>query len=719
MKHWKVGALAAGYLLFTISLIYSQGTPRKVDWPVYGGDAGATRYSALNQINQSNVSQLQVAWSYDAGDGTGSLQTNPLIINGVLYGYTTSQKIFAADAATGKEIWKFDPGTPGRGNNRGISYWKSGSDQRIFAPVQNYVYALDATTGKPVPSFGTDGRIDVRADLRGGVTGNSASVGHAPVVYKDLVIFAGRVGEALPAAAGDVRAYDARTGKLRWTFHTIPHPGEYGYDTWPKDAWTFSGNLASWAGMSLDDKRGIVYIPVANPINMFIGRDRVGDNLFSDSVLALNAETGERIWHFQVTKHDLWDRDMPVPPVLVTVKRDGKVIDAAAQATKAGYLFLFDRTNGTPLFPIEYRKVPTSSVPGEKTADTQPFPVKPEPFARQLLTEDMLTTRTPQAHANVLARFRKMASGGQYVPPSIGKDTVSLPGMDGGAEWGGSAFDPDTGLLYVNSNEMVWLYALAETPAPGTAVSGKGLYLRECASCHGEDMSGAPPAIPSLVGIGGRMSEAVVRTTIFNGGSRMPGFPTLAPEYINALVQFVAKGEESVVPIPATTTPPPYDTEYRFTGHHKFLDPDGYPAIAPPWGTLNAIDLNTGDYAWRIPFGEYPDLVAKGIRNTGSENYGGPIVTAGGLVFIGATNYDNKFRAFDKKTGKLVWETTLPFAGNATPATYEVDGRQYIVIAASGMGNHGQQMGRPVQQGARYVAFALPPSAIAKGTAAR
>ena len=428
MKHWKVGALAAGYLAFTMSLIYSQEAPRKVDWPVYGGDAGHTLYSSLKQINASNVNQLQVAWSYDAGDGSGSLQTNPLIIDGVMYGYTTGQRVFAVNAATGQQIWKFDSGAPGRGNNRGLSYWKSGADQRIFAAAQNYVYSLDAKTGKPVPSFGTGGRIDVREDLRGGVTGNSGALGNAPVIYKDLVIFAGRTGESLPQAPGDVRAYDARSGKLRWTFHTLPHPGEYGYDTWPKDAWTFSGNLANWPGMSLDEKRGIVYVPVANPINMFIGRDRLGDNLFADSVLALNAETGERIWHFQVTKHDLWDRDVPVPPTLVTVKRDGKLVDAVAQTTKQGWLFLFDRTNGTPLFPIEYRKVPKSNIPGEVTADTQPFPVKPAPFARQLLTEDMLTNRTPQAHANVLARFRQMVSGASTSRRASARTRSASPG---------------------------------------------------------------------------------------------------------------------------------------------------------------------------------------------------------------------------------------------------------------------------------------------------
>ena len=709
MKPWKMGMMLAGYLLLTIPALYSQAPQQNVDWPVYGGTPGSVRYSSLKQINQSNVNQLKVAWTYNAGDGPGTLETNPIIVNGVLYGYTPTQRVFALEAATGKEIWKFDSGNSGRGNNRGLAYWSSGNDQRIFAPGQRYLYALDARTGQPVPSFGQGGRIDVQADLRGDPDTISAAVGHAPIVYKDNVIFAGRTGESLPAAPGDVRSYDARTGKLRWSFHTLPRPGEYGYDTWPKDAWTYSGNLASWAGMSLDERRGIVYVPVANPINMFIGRDRLGDNLFSDSLLALNADTGERIWHFQTIKHDLWDRDLPAPPTLVTVMRNGKPIDAVAQTTKHGYVFLFDRANGTPLFPIEYRKVPASNIPGERAADSQPFPTKPEPFARQQLTEDLLTKRTPQAHAAVLTQFRKMVSGGQFVPASIGKDTVSFPGMDGGAEWGGPAFDPESGLLYVNSNEMVWLYALAEAAPPGASLSGKQLYVAHCASCHRDERTGAPPAIPSLVGVGDRMAQPDVRSIIFYGGSRMPSFPTLAPEFINAIVQYVTRGEETMVATPAGATPPPFDAEFRFTGHHKFLDPDGYPAITPPWGTLSAINLNTGEYAWKIPLGEYPDLAAQGLKNTGSENYGGPVVTAGGLVFIAATNFDKKFRAFDKKTGKLLWETTLPFPGNATPATYQINGRQYIVIAASGGGVlHNQRNPRGVQQGASYVAFALP-----------
>lgn len=712
MRLLRLGVVLAGYLFVTISVMYSQSASTDVQWPVVAGNAGGMRYSPLKQINASNVNQLQVAWSYDVSDAPGTLETNPIIVNGVLYGYTPGQRVFAVNAATGQELWKFDSGAPARGNNRGVAYWRDGSQERIFAANREHVFSLDAKTGKPDPKWGEGGRIDFRADLRGGAEGTAGALGHPPVIYKDLVIFAGRTGENLPVAPGDIRAYDARTGKLRWRFHTVPHPGEFGYDTWPKDAWTYTGNVASWQGMSLDDPRGIVYVATANPVNMFIGRDRLGDNLFANTLLALDANTGKRLWHFQTVKHDIWDRDLPSPPSLFTVRRDGKNVDAVSITTKTGHVFIFDRVTGTPLFPIEYKKYPASNIPGEVASETQPLPTKPEPFARQLLTADMVTRRTPQAHAAAMAQFKKMVSNGQFVPPSVGKDTVSFPGMDGGAEWGGTAFDPDTGLLYVNSNEMVWLYALAENPKPGAAVSGKDLYNTECASCHRDDRTGAPPAIPSLVDISKRMTVAEVRAVVFYGSGRMPGFPTLPPDHTNAIVSYVRDGVESSVPIPANAKPVPWDTQYRFTGHHKFLDIDGYPAITPPWGTLNAIDMNTGEYAWKIPLGEYPELVAKGMPNTGSENYGGPIVTAGGLVFIAATNYDKKFRAFDKKTGKLVWETTLPFTGNATPATYEISGRQYIVIATSGAGRApAQRNTRPPQAGGRYIAFALPESA--------
>lgn len=679
------------------------------EWPVYGGGPESIRYSGLKQINRSNVGHLEIAWKFDTEDGPGVLQCNPIILAGVLYANTPKHKAFALEAATGKLLWIFDSGIKGRGPNRGVTYWADGSDKRIFAAIQQYLYALDARTGKPIPGFGKHGRIDLREDLGRDPEKQSVVLTSPGIIYKDLLITGGRDAETLPASPGDIRAYDVRNGKLRWSFHTIPHPGEFGYDTWPKDAWTYIGAANNWAGMSLDVKRGIVFVPTGSAASDFYGANRIGDNLFANSLIALNAATGQRIWHFQAVKHDLWDRDFPSPPSLVTVKRDGRTLDAVAQTTKHGHVFLFERAHGEPLFPIGYRKYPPSTVDGEIAAETQPLPTKPAPFARQLLTENILTTRTPAAHQAALEAFRNIRSEGQFVPPSVGQDTVVFPGFDGGAEWGGPAFDPETGLLYVNANEMAWLEALAETPRGGN--SGRDLYLKHCASCHRDDLTGAPPQFPALVAIGNRRTPDEVNRIIWDGGGRMPSFSTLPPDAIGAIVRYITRGEDKTEITRVDTAPSPIDLKYRFTGYHKFLDPEGYPAILPPWGTLNAINLNTGDYAWKVPLGEYPELAEKGMRNTGSENYGGPIVTAGGLVFIAATNFDKKFRAFDKKTGELLWETTLPFAGNATPATYEVDGRQFVVIAAGG-GKAGQfePMSRRGESGGIYVAFALPQS---------
>jgi quinoprotein glucose dehydrogenase len=671
------------------------GKPGQRDWPSYGGAPENDHYSSLAQINRKNVNRLEVAWSFDTGE-QGGLQTSPLEVDGVLYGITPTQKLFALDAASGKLLWKFDSGIRGTQPDRGLAYWTDGKDKRILVGVMNFVYALDAVTGKPVASFGKSGRIDLRDDLGRDPSTLSIYLTSPGVIYKDLLIVGGREPETLPAPPGDIRAYEVRSGKLRWSFHTIPHPGEFGYNTWPKDAWKVSGAANNWAGMSLDAKRGIVYVPTGSAAMDFYGADRVGNDLFADCVLALNAETGERIWHFQEVKHDIWDRDLPAPPVLLTVKRDGKKVDAVAQTTKQGFVYLFDRANGEPLFPIEYKKFPESDVPGEVASIEQPLPSKPAPYARQTISEDTLTTRTPEAHQWALERFRKFRSAGQFVPFSVGKDTVVFPGFDGGAEWGGPAVDRETGMIYVNANEVAWTGALTENAGEGSV---RSIYLNQCGVCHGENMEGSPPAMPSLVGVVDRNTPAEVTATIKNGKGRMQGFPNLTDEQVFALVTYLSTGESKEL---TSSGPVPVSMKYRFTGYHKFLDPDGYPAITPPWGTLTAIDLNTGAQAWKIPLGEYPELAAKGLDKTGSENYGGPVVTAGGLVFIGATNFDKKFRAFDKVTGKLLWEMKLPFSGNATPITYEVDGRQFVVIAAGG--------GKDPRSasGGMYVAFALP-----------
>ena len=671
------------------------------EWPAYGGGADDIRYSSLRQINRKNVKQLQMAWSFDTGDAfRGSeFQCNPLVIGGVLYSTTPKLNVVALEAATGKLLWRFDPneGQPviSKMRNRGVNYWTDGQQARIYFAVRQYLYSLDAKSGKPDTSFGEKGRLDLRDQIR--EPRYMVSLTSPGIVYKDLLIIGSLTSETLPTAPGDVRAYDVRSGKLRWSFHTIPHPGEFGYETWPKDAWTYSGSANNWCGMALDVARGLVFVPTGSAAFDFYGANRTGDNLFANSLIALKADSGERVWHFQDVHHDIWDRDFPSPPSLVTLRKNGRAVDAVAQTTKQGVVYLFDRQTGKPLFPIEERPAPASDIPGEITAKTQPYPVGPEPFARQILTEDMLTQRTPEAHRAVLEKFKTLRSAGQFIPGSR-QGTIIFPGYDGGAEWGGSAFDPESGLLYVNANEMAWILTMLERQAPDTQLSGKSLYASNCSACHKADMSGGPPEFPALVGLKSKLSEQQVAALLKAGSGRMPSFAHLGADAIKAIANYVLSGEDATV---AGKESSQFFMHFINDGYTKFLDPDGYPAVKPPWGTLNAINLNTGKIAWKIPLGEFPALVQQGLRNTGSENYGGPVVTAGGLVFIAATNFDKKFRAFDKATGELLWETTLPFAGNATPATYEVNGRQFLVIAAGG--------GKSKEaSGGTIVAFALP-----------
>ena len=686
----------------------ARATSTSLKWG-YGGGPEQRRYSPLKQINRGNVKRLAVAWTYDTGE-PGAMQTQPLVVGDVLYGYTPTHKTFAVNAGTGAQLWVFDSGIRGTGPDRGLMYWASGNDRRVFSAVDNFIYALDAATGKAIETFGTNGRIDLRENLGRDPKLQNVRLTSPGAIYRDLMIVGGRLNESLPTSPGDVRAYDVRTGALRWSFHTIPHPGEFGYETWPKEAWEYSGAANSWPGMAVDERRGLVFVPTGSAASDFHGADRLGDNLFANSLIALEAETGKRVWHFQFVRHDIWDRDLPSPPTLVTVRRDGRTIDAVAQATKSGHLFVFDRATGQPIFPIEYKTYPRSTVPGEVASETQPLPTKPAPFSRQSLNADLLSNRTPAVHQWALEQFKGFRSDGQFVPLAVDQQTVVFPGFDGGAEWGGQAFDPETGLYYVNANDIAWTGGLA--PNTGGR-SGQSMYLQHCASCHRDDRQGTPPQIASLVGIADRLTFADIVAAIRQGRGRMPGFPQLEGATVNAIAQFVLTGQD----VPAgrgdqgdgsdsgrgrgAAIDPRINNDFRFTGYRKFLDSDNFPAIAPPWGTLNAINLNTGEYAWKIPLGEYPELARQGRTNTGTENYGGPIVTAGGLVFIAATNHDRKIRAFDKATGALLWEATMPSSGNATPAMYEVNGRQFVVVAAGGGKS---PTGGP---GGVYVAFAL------------
>jgi quinoprotein glucose dehydrogenase len=686
--------------------------PEQREWRTHGGDPGHTQHSRLAQIDTTNVARLKPAWTFNTGDaradGRSQIQCNPIVVDGVLYATSAGLKAVALDAATGRELWRFDPFAAGAeahslGVNRGVVVWGRGAERRVLFSAGQYLFALDAATGRPIDGFGDHGRVDLRDGLgreskalEKGLFVLSTTPG---AVYRDLLILGTRVHEGPgPSAPGYVRAYDVRTGAVRWTFHTIPRPGEFGYETWPKNAWKTVGGANAWSGISVDGARGLVYLPLGSPAWDFWGGDRHGAGLFGNCVLALRADTGERAWHFQLVHHDLWDRDPPQAPVLVTVTRNGRSVDAVSQATKSGHVFVFDRATGEPLFPVEERPFPPSDLEGEQAFPTQPIPLKPPAFARQQLTEADLTDLSPDSHAVVLARFKRVRSGGQFVPPST-QGSVIFPGFDGGAEWGGSAFDPDSHLLYVNANEMPWILEMMPVPKPGEGGTlGARVYTQHCTVCHGIDAKGDPQhQFPSLAGVKDRLERQDVLDLLAKGKGVMPSFGFLSKAELEAVASHVrGEPEEDHGSGEAAQSGRPY----THLGYNRFLDPDGYPAVKPPWGTLNAIDLDAGETRWSVPLGEVPALTKRGVPLTGTENYGGPIVTAGGLVFIAATK-DERFRAFDKKTGRLLWETALPAGGYATPATYEVNGKQYVVIAAGG-----GKMG--TKSGDAYVAFALP-----------
>ncbi len=697
-------------LLLALSLVASSlGASAGSEWPVYLGDKGASHFSTLNQITPANVPELKMAWQWSAGDArpdTSQIQCNPLMIGGVLYVTTAQMKLVALEAATGRELWHFTP-AEANGVNRGLAYWAEGDDRRILYGNGQWLQAIDVRTGRLIESFGDHGRVDLAEGLGRDVHGLAIQANTPGVIFHDLIIMSMRVGEGPgPAAPGHIRAYNVRTGQMVWRFNTIPQPGEPGYETWPPEAYKTVGGVNAWAGMTVDEARGLVFCPIGSATFDFWGGARVGNNLYADCLLVLDAATGRRVWHYQFTHHDLWDRDPPAPPTLLTVRRDGHEIAAVAQVTKSGHVWLFNRETGEHLFPVEEIAVPSSDLAGEVASPTQPLPLKPAPFARQLFTAEEITNRTPEAHRAVLERFARLRAHTRFAPPSR-EGTIIFPGFDGGAEWGGAAADPD-GILYVNANEMPWVLSMIDSG--GATSLGQQVFLQNCTGCHGADRGGNKAAsIPSLVDIKARLSREQIMEVITKGRAVMPSWSFLTVPQREAVVSYLLGEAPVSAPersgewktfLPDADRPGFVPPPYTHTGYNRWLDPDGYPAIKPPWGTLNAIDLNTGEYLWRVPLGEYPELTARGIPPTGMENYGGPLVTAGGLVFIGASK-DEMFRAFDRRTGRELWKVKLPAGGYASPATYEVAGRQYVVIACGG-GKLG------TKSGDTYLAFALP-----------
>lgn len=683
-----------------------------VDWEVTSGDKGNSKYSSLDQIDKSNVKDLEVVWEYRTGDNTerSTIQANPIVVNGIMYISSPSLKIAALDAKTGEEIWVFDTDGPEH-QNRGVTYWKDESGDRILFTRGSFLYALNAQTGTQIEDFGENGRIDLRKGLdREPWNELSVSATSPGILYNDLIILGSRVPEGPQQyAPGHIRAYNVRTGDLEWIFHTIPHPGEVGYETWPENAWETSGGANNWGGMAVDDERGVVYVSTGAPSYHFYGGDRIGSNRFSTSIIALDASNGERIWDFQTVRHDIWDYDIPTHPNLLTVYHDGEYIDAVAQVTKTGMVYVLNRETGESLFPIEEMPVPQSSLIGEEAWPTQPMPVKPEPFTRQGLTEDDLTDLSSEKNAWAREEFKKFSTRGLYDPPGTGEGTIFLPGLHGGAWWGGASVDPSAGMLYINGNNIPYVISMVETEGLKANMSSYGeyVYTATCAACHGIDRQGVAPA-PSLVGLKDRLSEEEVTSVIQQGKGGMPAMASVVGNDLNALLAYLFEKEREIAEDGggkgAVMSP------YIHQNYYQFRDDEEYPAIKPPWGTLNAIDLNKGEIVWQVPLGEYKELTARGIPPTGTQNLGGPITTAGGLVFIAATR-DRMFRAFDKDTGEILWETELETGAFATPSTYEIDGKQYIALGVGGnckycSEGHSGQLSTPTSD--LFMVFALP-----------
>ncbi|MXV52133.1 PQQ-binding-like beta-propeller repeat protein [Pedobacter sp. HMF7647] len=709
--------------IYALSCLFAchSSTEKHDSWQVYNGSKTNIKYSTLDEIDTSNVSKLKVAWQFDTGDADtvnhSQIQCNPIVIDSILYGTSPQMKLFALNASTGKIKWMFNPFDSLSSdkkmffilnNCRGVTYWTDGKqDKRIFYTAGSELYAINAKTGKPVSDFGIKGKLDLHEGLGRDVKDLFVSCTTPGVIFNNLLILGSRVDEGANAAPGHIRAFDVKTGKLAWLFHTIPHPGEQGYDSWEdKEAYKHIGGANCWSGFSLDEKRGIVYAPIGSASFDFYGGKRTGYNLFADCLVALNASTGKLVWYFQDIHHDVWDRDLPAPPVLFTINKDGKEIDALAQTTKTGFVFVLNRETGKPLYPVKETAVPTDTeLDGEKLWPTQPIPSLPEPFMRQKFTEADVNKLLPEdSQREIIQQLASYKNGNMFNPPSK-QGTVLFPGFDGGGEWGGAAFDPKSKLLYVNANEMPWVLKMIaikkESPvSQSNLLAGKSLYLQNCIACHGPQREGSGN-YPSLIGINKRYNLVSFKQLISTGRRMMPAFKQLNEEEKNAIASFVLddKGLQSKSFKAQPKADDPYlDMPYTNTGYNKFLSKEGYPAISPPWGTLNAINMESGKFEWKIPLGNDARFKNNGAP-TGTENYGGPVVTAGGIVFIAATS-DSKLRAFNKRNGKLLATFNLPASGFATPAIFQVNGKQYVVIACGG-GKLG------TKSGDSYVAYSL------------
>lgn len=664
-------------------LTRANGWPTRDDyrgWSRSLGGPTSNRYSSLTQIDRANVGRLAVAWTYHSGDGNGNLQCNPIFVDGVMYAPTGGGHVVAVDAATGKEMWSYQPEKQGTRledapARRGLLYWPGDASggARILFTCGDWIYAVDPKTGQPVASFGKAGRTELPM---GGTVGGA--------VWQHVLV--------IPGFRGDVFGYDVITGAELWRFHTIPQPGEPGAETWR----TREVGANCWGGMALDERRGIAYVSTGSPKPNFVGPGHLGDNLFGNCLIALEAGTGKRLWHFQEIRHDIWDLDLPAPPNLVTVRSHGRLVDAVAQVSKIGNTLLLDRVTGEPLYPFRLKRAPKSNLPGEEAAEFQPDVQTPEPFARQIFTRDQITERTPEAHA-AIEQLLSRAKMGWFAPFDVARGTAYY-GLHGGAEWTGASFDPQRHRLYISGNTIPWMVTVFrddDAPPVKPPSPGEQIFQPMCAPCHGPDLRGVGVA-PPLRGLRHRLSEEQVKEILHHGRNLMPPPPPLTAEQETQLLDFLFVRDRPQPPEDPRAPP-----RYSFGGYVKVLDPEGYPGCKPPWGTLTCLDLDRGKIAWQVPLGEYPELTAKGVAKTGTENFGGAMVTAGGLVFASGTR-DNQIRAFDADSGTELWSAPLPLHATAPPASYEAQGRQFVVVPATG----GGKLGGPT--GDAWVAFALP-----------